>query len=568
MPHSPLTTRALPPPYFDGSLVLTVGVLDLDRTSRAAIREALEQGGHLVHEILDPDLDPSVEFDAIIVDRRVWSEPAAVALRTDDVSSVVLVDLDDGLVDLPADADECLARPIRAKELVLRVEGVATRHQLAGNLGAVRALRGEQTRMWSVLIEFSRSVTRLVTFDATVDAIVSAAADLTFSRRVSLMLPDKEGDFLTIARAVGIPDDICSSARIRIGDSVAGRAFKTGESVTSSTCGGIDGWAYEGESFVSMPISTASMSGPTRRVGVLNITNRIGDVPFTEWELEFIEILGRIAGAAIDDTMWRVARDSMLKVERDFEVARQIQQSTFPKVLPSVAGFEFAAWSEPAEQTGGDTFDIIGLRARADGGYEITNHEPERIILLLADATGHGIGPALSVTQFRAMLRIAVRSLERIEDIARLLNRQLFADLPGGRFISAWLAELVPSTSTLRCVNAGAGPVLHVRNGKAAPTHIDSDTVPFGVIEDLPPLVPATIAIARGDRLVAVSDGITDARDAGGAFFDLQRLSDHLAEVRSADAEAILDSILTTLATFAGETPAADDRTVFVVGCR
>ena len=65
-----------------------------------------------------------------------------------------------------------------------------------------------------------------------------------------------------------------------------------------------------------MPISTASLNGPARRVGVLNITNRIGDVPFTEWELEFIEILGRIAGAAIDDTMWRVARESMLRIER------------------------------------------------------------------------------------------------------------------------------------------------------------------------------------------------------------------------------------------------------------
>ena len=86
-----------------------------------------------------------------------------------------------------------------------------------------------------------------------------------------------------------------------------------------------------------------------------------------------------------------------MRLERDLQIARQIQQGTFPDALPAIGGFDLVAWSEPADETGGDTYDVIGRSAGS-------------VLFLLADATGHGIGPALSVTQVRAMLRNGPRS--------------------------------------------------------------------------------------------------------------------------------------------------------------
>src|SRR6185369_9443344 len=84
------------------------------------------------------------------------------------------------------------------------------------------------------------------------------------------------------------------------------------------------------------------------------------------------------------------------KMERELAVAREIQMRVLPSVMPEVSGYDVAGWCRPADETGGDIFDLIPA---AGGG----------LMLLLGDATGHGIGPALSVTQVRAMLRVAMR---------------------------------------------------------------------------------------------------------------------------------------------------------------
>jgi hypothetical protein len=139
----------------------------------------------------------------------------------------------------------------------------------------------------------------------------------------------------------------------------------------------------------------------------------------------------------------RVGLVSLMRLERDLQLARQIQQRTFPQRLPQVAGFAIAGWIEPAEETGGDTYDVIELtEGRRASAPEIASHRAGRAVALLADATGHGIGPALSVTQVRAMLRMALRMQEGLEVIAFQLNQQLHADLPEGRFITAWIGEL------------------------------------------------------------------------------------------------------------------------------
>ena len=283
-------------------------------------------------------------------------------------------------------------------------------------------LRAEQARMWNVLLDFCRSMGRALDIDTVLEQIVATAAEMTCSRRVSLMLPDERQQFLTIAKAIGIDAKTRAEVRLPIGEAIAGQVFASGHRRMSTGCATHCGTgpAYEGESFVSMPIVAASLQVSEQRVGVLNITGRFSDRPFQEWELEFIDVLGGIAGSIIDDTYWRKARESLLKFECDLQVARRIQQSAYSQRLPAISGFEVDAWSEPAEETGGDTYDVIGLERDPDSGMiHLSTDDVERAVLLLADATGHGIGPALSVTQVRAMLRMAVRLEPRLQKAAQ-----------------------------------------------------------------------------------------------------------------------------------------------------
>ena len=259
----------------------------------------------------------------------------------------------------------------------------------------------------------------------------------------------------------------------------------------------------------------------------------------------------------------RTSLQALFKLERDLQLARQIQQSTLPEKLATLNGFQLGAWIEPAEETGGDTFDVIGYQQ--DRMALLSDDHPDRAVLLLADATGHGIGPALSVTQVRAMLRMAVRSGESLDLIVRHMNEQLHSDLPTGRFITAWLGQLNTTHSSLTSFSAGQGPLLFY-DAAAENCHVMTpDTMPLGINRDLEVIIAEPIRMKRGDIFAVFSDGIFDAADADREPFGIDRVTDLILAHHQASPPRILDALREALGGFTNGMPAADDRTAIIV---
>ena len=256
---------------------------------------------------------------------------------------------------------------------------------------------------------------------------------------------------------------------------------------------------------------------------------------------------------------------TLLKLEGDLQVARRIQQDTLPEKIPTVPGFGIAAWNEPADATGGDTYDVIGFQRVAGGDPKLSSTEAEGAVLLLADASGHGIGPALSVTQVRAMLRMAVRLGEDLPAILRHLNAQLCADLTEGRFVSAWLGELDAAEGTLTGVSCGQGPLLHYRAADGACSVLETDTLPLGCLEHLEVTPRAPLRLEPGDVFVVLSDGVVDAESAAGERFGTKAVVDLITSRRDGSASELADALREALAAFTGGAPADDDRTVIIV---
>jgi len=257
---------------------------------------------------------------------------------------------------------------------------------------------------------------------------------------------------------------------------------------------------------------------------------------------------------------------TLLKLEGDLQVARRIQQDTWPERIPTVTGFDIDAWSEPADETGGDTYDVIGYRLLPGERLpRLSTAEAERAVLLLADATGHGIGPALSVTQVRAMLRMAIRTGEDFPAIVRHLNAQLCADLREGRFVSAWLGLLDASEQTLTGFSCGQGPLLYYRAAEGTCATLETDTVPFGCLEDLEVELRAPIRMEPGDIFVALSDGVVDAERLGGERFGTARVIEVVIRHCASSAAELTAALRQAVADFTGAVPAEDDRTGLVV---
>ncbi|MCP5155392.1 MAG: serine/threonine-protein phosphatase [Ectothiorhodospiraceae bacterium] len=219
----------------------------------------------------------------------------------------------------------------------------------------------------------------------------------------------------------------------------------------------------------------------------------------------------------------RAGLRSLLRLESDLRIARQIQQAALPQFLDAPAGFELGAFSDPATETGGDVYDVMPVAFPDGSEHPVASAPPgDGLALMLADATGHGVGAALPVTQLRAMLRMGVRLGADLGTVVAEADHQLCEDLPNGRFVTAWLGLLDARSGILRTLSAGQAPLLRYRAAERAFDIIPADAPPLGVGFDGPFPQASTWMLEPGDLFVVVSDGVLERRTTSGAAFGIE----------------------------------------------
>lgn len=300
-------------------------------------------------------------------------------------------------------------------------------------------------------------------------------------------------------------------------------------------------------------------------IGVAQILNKRGG-PFGSEDQEIALALAGQAAVAMKRARLLLDRTVREKLEREIEVARRLQQQTFPKQLPQPEGYEIVGFSEPADRTGGDAFDAIPLwcdntRWRASGEGKPVHGA----MLLMADATGHGVGPALSVTQARSMLRMGARLGTELDRVARHMNEQLCEDLVTGRFITAWLGLLDARENLLHSVSAGQAPLLVLRASKGEVENRDADVLPLGIMRGLELPAREPIVLAPGDAFIALSDGFYESQNHHGEQFGVKRVASIVKHTACEGADAMLGAIKRELGLFTNHAPAEDDRTALIV---
>lgn len=239
-------------------------------------------------------------------------------------------------------------------------------------------------------------------------------------------------------------------------------------------------------------------------------------------------------------------------LEREVAVAHEIQQSTLPRTMPELPGYDLHGRFVPADHTGGDLYDLVVL----DG----------RLFMLLGDATGHGFGPALSATQLQAMLRVAFRLGADLDDACRQVNNQMAEDLPDDRFITAFMGFLDPATHEVSYHSAGQGPILHVHADTGKATWHKPTGLPVGVLEQEAGTETAQqLHMAPGDLLALISDGIYEFANGAGEHFGEARV----AEVIHAHGDRPMDELSRELVEaafrFGAGAGQADDITLVLV---
>jgi phosphoserine phosphatase len=267
------------------------------------------------------------------------------------------------------------------------------------------------------------------------------------------------------------------------------------------------------------------------------------------------EVLARALAAQCAVALQRVRMTEALiegeKMRQELEMARVVQMSTLPAVMPSLPGYDLYGTSQPASLTGGDTFDLAVL--------------DQDLLIVLGDATGHGIGPALSVTQMHAMLRMAFRLGADLETAFLQVNNQLAATLADDRFITAFIGLLDPATHRLRFHSGGQAPILHFQVSSGTCARYSPTSFPLAAMP-LTTLRPAIAAdLMPGDILVLLSDGICEYYDRHNEPFGENRVEAVLRVHHGRRMSELSGILLDAVQAFAQGAPQEDDITLVLV---
>ncbi|WP_044244159.1 PP2C family protein-serine/threonine phosphatase [Chondromyces apiculatus] len=290
-------------------------------------------------------------------------------------------------------------------------------------------------------------------------------------------------------------------------------------------------------------------------VGVLQMLNTSGN-RFTLDDQTIAELLAAQAAVAIQRTLLLEERMIKLKLQHDLAIARDIQQNVLVRRLPRCHGYMLSVYNQPADATGGDIYDVIQLDERSDNSP---------LLLLVADATGHGIGPALNITQLRSMLRLGLRLSADLPLLLNHINQQLVQDLPGDRFITAFLGVLDPLQHQVSFHAAGQGPVLHYRAADRRAEWHEPTTTPLGMFNELHMDPPPPLRMDPGDLLVLLTDGFYEFQNTAGEELGTARVAALLDRVHTLPVDQILTALLSMLRDFAGAAPQIDDLTALLV---
>ncbi len=236
-------------------------------------------------------------------------------------------------------------------------------------------------------------------------------------------------------------------------------------------------------------------------------------------------------------------------VTEQLRLARSIQQSYFPKTSPAVPGFDLAGASFPAEETGGDYYDYF----QVPGG---------QIVLVVADVSGHGLGPALVMSQTRAYLQALLLLGLGVGELATRLNDFLLADHQEARFVTLFLAQLDPRSGSF--VYASAGHRCYVIGPGEEVQTLDATSMPLGILPGSVPSAP-TRTLQPGQVVLFPTDGVEDTESPQGVPFGIERALDVVRANRHRSAAEIVESLYRSARSFAEDTPQQDDITAVVL---
>ncbi len=284
--------------------------------------------------------------------------------------------------------------------------------------------------------------------------------------------------------------------------------------------------------------------------GVMLVVDPGDEKIYFHKRLEIITGIGRQTSLAIQNDRLLKAQVTQEKLEREFQLAREIQETFLPTDFPHPEGWQLETRWRPARDVGGDFFDIFSL-------------PNNRLALVIADVSDKGISAALYMTLTRTLIRTVAQQANTPSEILAQVNDLLLRDTPHGMFITAVLGILDTRTGELTYANAGHNLPLIRRKDDQNLVSFEKGSMPLGILEKLS-FKDKNVTLMPGDTLLMFTDGITEAFVETEYFGD-ERLAEAILRSEMPDASTIMEDIDSALMEFSGTSQPSDDVTALAI---
>jgi hypothetical protein len=281
-------------------------------------------------------------------------------------------------------------------------------------------------------------------------------------------------------------------------------------------------------------------------IGVIIISEKLSNLPMEDLRERDLQMTGFLNQAT------RALHAVKLR-RQELTLAGRVQASLLPEGPPEMPGWQIAATWKPARETSGDFYDFVPL-------------PNNRIGIVMADVVDKGMGAALLMALTRTLIRTyAVEFPNHPEQLLQVTNQRILADIDAGMFVTIFYGVLDPETGLLTYSNAGhPPPYLFSPDGKPGTIALPDSSMPLGVsgeaswqqgLQEIPP----------GAMLLLYTDGVIDAQNPFGEFMGNEGMLNIIQTRIGQSAVLVQETLLATLADFAGAEPQVDDITLMTI---
>lgn len=417
-------------------------------------------------------------------------------------------------------------------------------------LGAPPAPTDER---WALLDQVQKLISSIGTDESIFESILDTLFASVPVRRGFIALRGPEGD-LAVRAHRSREKGSAANEPIEVSRTLLGRVLETGKSVLTSDAEADENFSairsihrLRIKAAICVPLVVRG-----RVTGVVYGDNREQPGSLKKDHLSILGALASIAAVAVEKIRLLAQYNDKLRIEQALAIARSIQRNFLPTKPATADRLDVYGLSVSCDETGGDYYDYFEM---PDGSLG----------LVIADVTGHGVGPALLMATARSALRVLVRAEPSLEKLLFRLNNLLREDVHDGRFITLFLGSVDMAHGLFRNVGAGHTPPVLYRVRDGSTQLVLSKGPPLGIVAGAPFVAGTNLPLATGDVLLLTTDGIIEAMDKSADEFGFPRLRAAVARFAKGSARELVEGIMGEVTAFVGDAGLRDDATLVAV---